>query len=291
MASTARCPHAGLTPHLDAHPIYRHVLSSGKGDPQLISDFCTESDWKKHPFGRVLARIGIRENLIFCLHVGAERLIFIALNRRDRTFTEEDRAIADFLRPHLTAAFQNAVEYTERRAVSLVTSRSEMSQQEGIVVANFNGGIRHCNLRAQHLIDRFFGTRSPNDEQLPDDLWKAFSPAEVQAPKAKPYRTRATFQSEGSTLSVRSGKIDAHWVLILKEAETDENAPSRLEALGLSRREAEVLHWLAEGKSNSQIAAILGISHRTVDKHLEAVFRTLGVSNRTEAALVAREFG
>ena len=59
------------------------------------------------------------------------------------------------------------------------------------------------------------------------------------------------------------------------------------QGFGLTTREAEVLIWLVRGKSNRDIATILNLSPRTVDKHLEAVFRKLGVENRTSAVALA----
>lgn len=56
---------------------------------------------------------------------------------------------------------------------------------------------------------------------------------------------------------------------------------------GLTGREAEILLWLAEGKANQDISDILGISPRTVKKHLEQVFHKLGVENRATAAALA----
>ena len=56
---------------------------------------------------------------------------------------------------------------------------------------------------------------------------------------------------------------------------------------GLTERESEVLLWLARGKSNQDIGQILTMSPRTVNKHLEQVFRKLGVENRTSAAAVS----
>ena len=53
----------------------------------------------------------------------------------------------------------------------------------------------------------------------------------------------------------------------------------------LTPREQEVLMWLGRGKSNAQIAAILAMSPRTVQKHLERIFEKLGVENRTAAVL------
>jgi DNA-binding response OmpR family regulator/DNA-binding CsgD family transcriptional regulator len=57
--------------------------------------------------------------------------------------------------------------------------------------------------------------------------------------------------------------------------------------LGLTAREGEVLSWLSKGKSNRDIAEILGLSPRTVDKHLEQIYAKLGVENRTAAAAIA----
>jgi DNA-binding CsgD family transcriptional regulator len=51
----------------------------------------------------------------------------------------------------------------------------------------------------------------------------------------------------------------------------------------LSAREREVVHWLQEGKSNADIAAILGLSPLTVKNHLQRIYQLLGARNRTEA--------
>ena len=53
----------------------------------------------------------------------------------------------------------------------------------------------------------------------------------------------------------------------------------------LTARERQVLDWVARGKTNADVAAILGISARTVQKHLENIFGKLGVETRTAAAL------
>jgi DNA-binding response OmpR family regulator len=57
--------------------------------------------------------------------------------------------------------------------------------------------------------------------------------------------------------------------------------------LPLTTREAEVLLWIMRGKSNRDIGEILGLSPRTVNKHLEQIFAKLGVENRTSAAALA----
>lgn len=62
-------------------------------------------------------------------------------------------------------------------------------------------------------------------------------------------------------------------------------------AAGLTAREHEVLALLAEGLPNKRIAAELGISEKTVKRHITSVFRRIGVSDRTHAALWARDHG
>jgi DNA-binding CsgD family transcriptional regulator len=51
----------------------------------------------------------------------------------------------------------------------------------------------------------------------------------------------------------------------------------------LSEREREIMTWVAEGRTNVEIGAILGISSFTVKNHVQRIFRKLGASNRTEA--------
>ena len=69
----------------------------------------------------------------------------------------------------------------------------------------------------------------------------------------------------------------------------DFSSPVPLERLGLTAREAEVLLWVTQGKSNADIATILGMSEKTVKTHLGSVFAKLGVESRTAASLRAME--
>lgn len=59
---------------------------------------------------------------------------------------------------------------------------------------------------------------------------------------------------------------------------------------GVTGREADVLMWVANGKTNREIGQILEMSPRTVNKHLEQIFRKLGVENRTSAAAVTLKY-
>lgn len=56
-------------------------------------------------------------------------------------------------------------------------------------------------------------------------------------------------------------------------------------AFGLTAREAEVLLWVAQGKSNPEISSILGAAENTIKKHLQHIFEKMGVDNRNAATL------
>lgn len=65
--------------------------------------------------------------------------------------------------------------------------------------------------------------------------------------------------------------------------------PAALRTLGLTAREAEVLFWLAQGKSNPEIGTILSSSAGTVKKQVQSILKSLGVASRVNAALIAAE--
>ena len=69
----------------------------------------------------------------------------------------------------------------------------------------------------------------------------------------------------------------------------DFSSAAPLEQLGLSRREAEILLWVAQGKTNLEIANILNIAQATVKKHLEKIYPKLGVDCRNAATIKAVE--
>jgi DNA-binding CsgD family transcriptional regulator len=72
-------------------------------------------------------------------------------------------------------------------------------------------------------------------------------------------------------------------------SEYDQRAEEAFTSLKLTPREAEVLFWISQGKSNHGIGVILGARTGTICKHVEHILSKLNVENRTSAALVALE--
>jgi DNA-binding response OmpR family regulator/DNA-binding CsgD family transcriptional regulator len=86
-------------------------------------------------------------------------------------------------------------------------------------------------------------------------------------------------------LVARSG--DDEWLFRITEIRAGAEERLLAQRHGLTDREAEVLLWISRGKANREISEILGISPRTVNKHLEQVFAKMGVENRASAAAAA----
>jgi DNA-binding NarL/FixJ family response regulator len=101
--------------------------------------------------------------------------------------------------------------------------------------------------------------------------------------------TRIERATDGRTLVARRlgdvGFGDVLWLLNQRAPGTPE--ATRLASAALTPRETEVLSWIAKGKTNRDVAEILGMSPRTVNKHLEHVFEKLGVETRAAAAALA----
>ena len=88
-------------------------------------------------------------------------------------------------------------------------------------------------------------------------------------------------------LAAIRARLERHSERFRKQPDFTNTAPIR--ALGLTEKEAEVLLWVAQGKSNAETAVILGVTEATVKKHLEHIFEKLGVEKRGAASLIALE--
>ena len=83
------------------------------------------------------------------------------------------------------------------------------------------------------------------------------------------------------------GGLGETMILLRLIPRISDTAQRRLGDAALTPRETEVLSWLSKGKTNRDIGDILGMSPRTVNKHLEHIFEKLGVETRTAAAAIA----
>ena len=123
--------------------------------------------------------------------------------------------------------------------------------------------------------------------RLAHDLLAKYFPA--GAPPA--LMTGGAFRLGEATLHARRfmepGRDDL--VMLVLEEEHAPPGPAALLSLGLTPRQAEVVYWVAQGKTNPEIGLILGASPRTIDKHMERIFERLGVENRASLIIATAE--
>lgn len=145
------------------------------------------------------------------------------------------------------------------------------------------GRLMWATPQAQKLLNDNFGT---NDALvLPDSLRQWLD----RAQKDKGVGKAAASIPDHPELKLHyMGSAGANEFLLRLSKESTSAMPAEFSSeFGLTTREGEVLSWLSKGKTNRDIAQILGLSPRTVDKHLEQIYAKLGVENRTAAAAIA----
>jgi len=146
------------------------------------------------------------------------------------------------------------------------------SLDRALLIADQDGRLIFQTLRATHLLFKHLSNHLPG--RLPPE----FATADRYSGAAGTLLLHR-FMEKGN---------DALTVLYLIE-EHAPPGPVELTKLGLTPRQAEVLYWIAQGKTNAEIAIILGTSPRTVEKHVEQLLERLQVENRVAAAARANE--
>lgn len=115
-------------------------------------------------------------------------------------------------------------------------------------------------------------------------LIKPFSAVQLKSAIAVAMNQHRMQSQARQKISELSGALEA----VQDKADVGALTQPRLQTLGLTKREAEVMAWVAQGKSNSDIATILESSPRTVAKHIEHIFGKFNVESRTAAVAEAR---
>jgi len=154
------------------------------------------------------------------------------------------------------------------------------SLEQAVLVIARDGRVQFRTQRAGQLIARYFDPPEPADAELPRGLAEL-----VRAG----HSTRVAISGAAGELTIRvvaDAASDAPAMVLFEERRPlGDYAPLR--SLGLSEREAEVLYWISQGKSNPEIGVIIGAAAGTVKKHAENIFAKLGVEGRSTAMLTA----
>jgi DNA-binding CsgD family transcriptional regulator len=275
-----------FTQHMGEHPLFA-AYQQGQGSAVKISDFLTRSQFRHTGlYNEFFRRMGVGYQMAKGLPAPPHLVRSVVLFRNQKDFSERDRLVLNLLRSHLNQAYQNAEAVTRmQRELELIKQGVEQLER-GMIILTREGRVQVMSSRARQWVAEYFGRPSRPADCLPETLRRWLShqlillagTTEVLSP-----REPLVVEREGKRLVVRL-LTDAEENLLLLEEQLTALQPASLEPLGLSRREAEVLAWAVQGRSNYAIGRLLGISGRTVQKHLEHIYAKLGVWNRTEAA-------
>jgi DNA-binding CsgD family transcriptional regulator len=261
--------------HFAEHPRSPHVVK--------ISDFMTTREFRRtRVYDEVYKRSGTIHQIGMSMTTARGAFVGIALNRDHLDFTERDRRILDILRPYLVRSYQNARAFSRVRGTLALLEQGFAALEIAVVVLTAHRRALFSSPMAERLMAGYFGARRANG--LPDLLERWLASQDASGGDVLP-QPLAPFvlERDDRRLTVRVLRQPGRRLLLLTEAVLGV-PPGILTMHGLTSREAEILRWVTEGKTNPEVAIILGLSPRTVQHTLERVFRKLGVETRTAAA-------
>ena len=282
--------------HAEGHPFVALCRRSRSVRAHRLCDLASREEFLRTELYTKLYRfLGIEHQLLILVAGADARWRALVLNRREPEFSPAERAALESLWPHLTLAQRNLRRGLHTRAPAHLEGAPD--DAASVIVIRSSGAVTLCTERARLWLAEFFdAVFLSKGVALPAPLfaWAAKRIGdEGEGRRLRVVRRDPFVIAHGdhclvADLIVDHGK-DTHLMRLEKVAL---NAPAAsLEALGLTPREAEVLTWVAQGKTNREVGMILGSSARTVQKHLEHIFQKIGVESRTAAILKAWQAG
>ena len=179
----------------------------------------------------------------------------------------------------IAAHMQNARQMKQAR------SALDAFGQATVAIRASDGKLVWQTPLSRKLLNDYFAT---SEKETPQRLLDWIAEAEVASRKGQEPNHLLVGQGSRRILaSFHDQTGDQEWLVVLREDSEAALLDGLLRHFPLTAREAEVLYWVIQGKTNPDIAEILSLSPRTVHKHLEHVFEKLGVETRTAAAALA----
>jgi len=269
------------------NPILRHQEATGDGSAYRISDFITTKELHElELYQRVYRHLRVEFQVAFALATKQPLVIAFALNRHEHDFTSQEVAALNILRPHLIQAYRNVQLLEALRGIE--GALAEVGK--GVVVLGRGGAEGRSAPWAQRALTEHFGPAMTG--MLPEEVaaWVA-EQRRRNFDDGQPRIHEPLVSMVGDRqLVIRfiPGTGDRSDVLVVDERERGREV-NELRRLGLTPREAEILLLTRQGKSATASAAAIGITAGTLNKHLQNIYRKLGVTNRTAAIAAASD--
>ncbi len=314
---------ANFTPaYFEQHPVLNHHLRTNDWSAFKCSDFLTEREYHSCDalYEYVYAQASIEDFFVFSIPDVAQSPnprswslqsviceadnfarvqqlsqkerslgnLGILLNRHQRNFTEDDRTLLNLIRPHLYYAYRNLQQWANLQAQ--IDQLTELNEFIGIIILSTDSQIQKITDRAVRLLEQYFPIEWNNRQYLPESLQQYCQQSMAQLLQLDTVTLPSLEQLQpNSRLVVKliSSPLQAELVLTLEEYVTSSLSIDSFRPIGLTKRQSEVLFYLIEGKTNKEIAQQLNRQPATIKKHLEDIYHTLGVGDRTQAIAVA----
>jgi DNA-binding CsgD family transcriptional regulator len=265
----------------DQHPLIHHFMTTGDGSAHRISDFWSQDEYHASSIYRLLYQpMGVEYQMAVTLPAPRPIVVGIALSRRAADFSERDREVLNVLRPHLVQAWFNAKDQGHLR--SLLSAASDAAIETGAGVIVLSEPPYEVTPGALVSLYRFFG-RPTSTSPLPVRVgrWMDHQQArfEGEGSLELPKPLRAEIDGRRVVLRFLPGQGAHPGALLLRE-ERRRQQPRKLDTLGLTPREAEIVACVIKGETNASIGESLHVSPATVKKHLDNIYVKLGVRGR-----------
>jgi len=276
-----------MVKHLHEHRMFEPLRIPRVNSIESFGDRRNDPSWLKSTlYHEYYLAIGVRYQIgVYLFQTGAERYL-LNCNRWTRDFSQKDRLTMELVSPHITRAWQTTCELVRLRGTG-EPSLASASRHQTLIVTRRASITSYMAPELASLLTRYFGYPHFEAHKLPGELCRwlrtqlsHIASVDVMGAPPKPLRR----QTDEGTLTVTLaclGEDSATLIFSEQPFTPRKDIPASAQ---LTQREREVLHWIREGKRNREIATILGLSPRTVGKHLENVFSKLGVETRTAAA-------
>jgi DNA-binding CsgD family transcriptional regulator len=247
------------------HPICQYVEETGDFRALKISDFLTRAQLHRlELYDERLRPFGFEYSMMLPLRSPPWHERGFDLYRSRRDFSNRDRDVLDMLSPHLVRLIRNLE--LRRQIQSALAALDGGDVDQGIVLLDSNGHLDHATPLARSLLAKYFPAAGVSLPQTVAE-WLAHSQCSLVRERGA---HRIVVDRVGQRLLVREEPVEAAKVA------------------RLTPREQQVLEWVADGKTNAEIAQILVAAPGTVRKHLEHIYAKLGVHTRTAAAAYTR---
>jgi DNA-binding CsgD family transcriptional regulator len=272
----------------DPHVLY--TARTGDCSARQVVDLVSQRQFREHPIYREFYKeLSVEHRAAFFLRREETLDLAVALLRTGPAFSARELALMEVLRPHIEQAYLN-VQRIER--MQRYQSHQDAVLEHSIYAsALLDSEARPLWIspRAEQWLRKYFPCAIPNSG-LPEQLrqWTLQERRRLEAPEYKRPAVPFEMVRPESRLIIQLAHRPEGGFLLLFEEEEFSLSAAKLQHLGLTGREAEVLYWAAQGKSNPEIALLLEMSRRTVDKHMEHILAKLGVETRAAAAQIVQ---